>query len=153
MVKFCSYPQCSNYSLFPENKFKDIFKSNICQCSRMLECLHTIKQNINNLEFVIPQPRAEVFHSDIVLKVNIPSAEEVPLFREGNTLFSFVYPARNKDIVDMLAQRKATVFGMECVPRISRAQVFDALSSMANISGYKAVIEAANHFGRFFTGS
>ncbi|PIK34196.1 NAD(P) transhydrogenase [Apostichopus japonicus] len=69
------------------------------------------------------------------------------------TLFlNFVYPAQNKDLLDKLATRKATLFGMDCVPRISRAQVFDALSSMANIAGYKGVIEAANNFGRFFTG-
>ena len=98
------------------------------------------------------QSKEAVFQSDLVLKVNPPLMDEVPLFREGNTLFSFIYPARNKELVDALAQRKMNVFGMECVPRISRAQVFDALSSMANISGYKAVIEAANQFGRFFTG-
>ena len=79
--------------------------------------------------------------------------DEVSSFRENNTLFSYMYPAQNEDIVKQLAARKATVFGMECVPRISRAQVFDALSSMANISGYKAVVLAANNFGRFFTGA
>jgi NAD(P) transhydrogenase len=63
-----------------------------------------------------------------------------------------LYPAQNKLIIDELAKRKATVFAMDCVPRISRAQVFDALSSMANIAGYKAVLEAGNNFGRFFTG-
>ena len=61
-------------------------------------------------------------------------------------------PAQNKELVDMLAAKKLTVLAMDCVPRISRAQTFDALSSMANIAGYKAVIEAANQFGRFFTG-
>ena len=97
--------------------------------------------------------RDDSFKTDFVLKVRAPSAEEVPFFRDGNTLFSFVYPAQNKDLLDLMAAKKMTVFGMECVPRISRAQVFDALSSMANISGYKAVVESANHFGRFFTGN
>jgi len=92
------------------------------------------------------------FASDIVLKVRPPAMEEVPLVKDGGHLISFVYPAQNKDLLDALAEKKATVFGMECVPRISRAQVFDALSSMANIAGYKAVVEAASHFGRFFTG-
>lgn len=92
------------------------------------------------------------FASDIVLKVRLPAMEEVPLVKDGGHLISFVYPAQNKDILDALAEKKATVLGMECVPRISRAQVFDALSSMANIAGYKAVVEAASHFGRFFTG-
>lgn len=94
----------------------------------------------------------DVFNSDIVLKVRSPLTEEVEKLRENGTLISFLYPAQNKDLVDQLAQRNMTVFAMDCVPRISRAQVFDALSSMANIAGYKAVIEAANNFGRFFTG-
>ncbi|CAG0906128.1 unnamed protein product [Cyprideis torosa] len=78
--------------------------------------------------------------------------EEVGNFREGGKLMSFIYPAQNKDLVDALAKRQLTVFAMDCVPRISRAQVFDALSSMANIAGYRAVVEASNHFGRFFGG-
>merc|ERR1711963_1218346 len=92
------------------------------------------------------------FQSDIVLKVRQPSKEEAPKFKEGGTLYSFLYPAQNKDLIDELAKQKITAFGMDCVPRISRAQVFDALSSMGNISGYRAVVEASNHFGRFFTG-
>ena len=98
------------------------------------------------------KPTKDTFQSDFVLKIRPPSNKEVELLRERNTLMSFIYPAQNKELVDLLAKKHATVFGMECVPRISRAQVFDALSSMANISGYKAVIEAANNFGRFFTG-
>lgn len=81
-----------------------------------------------------------------------PLSEEVEKFRENGTLISFLYPAQNKELIDQLAARKMTAFAMDCVPRISRAQVFDALSSMANIAGYKAVVEAANNFGRFFTG-
>jgi NAD(P) transhydrogenase len=94
----------------------------------------------------------KVYHSDLVLKVRAPSAEEVSLLRDRNTLISFLYPAQNKELIDLLAKKHATAFAMDCVPRISRAQVFDALSSMANIAGYKAVVEAANNFGRFFTG-
>ena len=90
--------------------------------------------------------------SDIILKVRPPTLEEAKSFNESHTLISFIYPAQNAELVKALADQKATVFGMDCVPRISRAQVFDALSSMANIAGYKAVIEAANNFGRFFTG-
>merc|ERR1711944_262187 len=90
--------------------------------------------------------------SDIVLKLRQPSMEEVKLFKEGGTLYSFLYPGQNQDLVNALAKKKLTAFGMDCVPRISRAQVFDALSSMGNISGYRAVVEASNHFGRFFTG-
>jgi NAD(P) transhydrogenase subunit alpha len=90
--------------------------------------------------------------SDIVFKVRAPSAEEVGLMRPGQTLVSFVWPAQNPDLMQQLAAKKVTVLAMDSVPRISRAQKLDALSSMANIAGYRAVIEAAHHFGRFFTG-
>ena len=90
--------------------------------------------------------------SDIVFKVRGPSAHEVGLMREGATLVSFIWPAQNADLMQQLAARKVTVLAMDSVPRISRAQKLDALSSMANIAGYRAVIEAAHHFGRFFTG-
>jgi len=91
--------------------------------------------------------------SDILLKVRPPTfGGEAEKVKEGSTVISFLYPNQNTAIVEALAARKANVFAMEMIPRISRAQVFDALSSMANIAGYKAVLEAANHFGRFLTG-
>lgn len=91
--------------------------------------------------------------SDILLKVRSPDVNEIRnSLRDEANLISFLYPAQNKQLIDELAKKRATVFAMDCVPRISRAQVFDALSSMANIAGYKAVLEAGNHFGRFFTG-
>lgn len=90
--------------------------------------------------------------SDIVFKVRAPTAEEIGLMREGGTLVCFIWPAQNPDLLKQLAAKKATVLAMDSVPRISRAQKLDALSSMANIAGYRAVIEAAHHFGRFFTG-
>lgn len=96
--------------------------------------------------------RDDAFKSDLVLKVRAPNMEEVGLLRDRSNLISFMYPAQNKELLDKLAERHATVYAMDCIPRISRAQVFDALSSMANIAGYKAVLEAANNFGRFFTG-
>ncbi|VDM39808.1 unnamed protein product [Toxocara canis] len=92
------------------------------------------------------------FKSDIVLKVRVPTVAECGYLRDKGTMISMVYPAQNKDVIDALAKKNVTLFAMDCIPRISRAQVYDALSSMANIAGYKAVIEAANHFGRFFTG-
>ena len=98
------------------------------------------------------KPLLDVFGSDIVLKVRSPSSEEVGKLKKGSNLISFLYPAQNKELLDQLAAAQVTTFAMDCIPRISRAQVFDALSSMANIAGYKAVVEAANHFGRFFTG-
>ena len=90
--------------------------------------------------------------SDIVFKVRGPTANEVGLMREGSTLVSFIWPAQNPELLKQLAAKGATVLAMDSVPRISRAQKLDALSSMANIGGYRAVIEAAHHFGRFFTG-
>ncbi|XP_044268563.1 NAD(P) transhydrogenase, mitochondrial-like [Tribolium madens] len=96
--------------------------------------------------------KKRTFDSDIILKVRQPLDSEVGNFRESSTLISFLYPAQNKSLVDKLAERKINAFAMDCIPRITRAQVFDALSSMANVSGYRAVIEAANHFPRFFSG-
>lgn len=94
----------------------------------------------------------EVYQSDIILKVNAPEAEEIEKFHPGTTLISFIWPAQNPELMDALAAKKITVMAMDSVPRISRAQSLDALSSMANIGGYRAVIEAANEFGSFFTG-
>ncbi|KRB88513.1 Re/Si-specific NAD(P)(+) transhydrogenase subunit alpha [Noviherbaspirillum sp. Root189] len=90
--------------------------------------------------------------SDIVFKVRGPSPEEVGLIRPGTTLISFLWPAQNPELMQQLAAKQVTVLAMDSVPRMSRAQKMDALSSMANIAGYRAVIEAAHHFGRFFTG-
>lgn len=90
--------------------------------------------------------------ADIVLKVRGPSPAEVDQMHEGQTVISFLQPAQNKKLVEKIAAKKATAFAMDLIPRISRAQVFDALSSMANIAGYKAVLEASNNFGRFLTG-
>jgi NAD(P) transhydrogenase subunit alpha len=90
--------------------------------------------------------------SDIVFKVRAPSSNEVGLMKPGSTLVSFIWPAQNPELMQQLAAKGATVLAMDSVPRLSRAQKMDALSSMANIAGYRAVIEAAHHFGRFFTG-
>ena len=94
----------------------------------------------------------------VVLKVRPPeehparAVHESALLPESATLISFVWPAQNRASLDLLAERKATVLAMDCVPRITRAQSMDALSAMANLAGYRAVIEAANHFPRFFSG-
>lgn len=94
---------------------------------------------------------------DVVLKVRPPEpieggGHEADLLREGATLISFIWPSKNPELLASLSQRKATVLAMDQIPRITRAQKMDALSSMANIAGYRAVIEAASFFGRFFTG-
>jgi len=90
--------------------------------------------------------------ADIILKVRGPQPSEVERLREGASLVSFLWPAQNPDLLTRLEAKGATVIAMDSVPRISRAQKLDALSSMANIAGYRAVIEAAHEFGRFFTG-
>lgn len=95
---------------------------------------------------------ADVWQSDLILKVNAPLEEEIALMREGSTLVSFIWPAQNPELMAKLAARNVTAMAMDSVPRISRAQSLDALSSMANIAGYRAIVEAAHEFGRFFTG-
>jgi NAD(P) transhydrogenase subunit alpha len=91
--------------------------------------------------------------SDIVLKVRPPSLAEVGLMREGGVLIGFVWPAQNPELMQALAARRTTVLAIDCLPRqLSRAQKMDALTSMAGVSGYRAVIEAANAFGRYFNG-
>ncbi len=90
--------------------------------------------------------------AEIVAKVQEPTEAEVARLSEGQTLISFFYPAQNGELLEKAKDQKATVIAMDMVPRISRAQKMDALSSMANIAGYRAVIEAGQHFGRFFTG-
>ncbi|MGY6696453.1 MAG: Re/Si-specific NAD(P)(+) transhydrogenase subunit alpha [Roseinatronobacter sp.] len=90
--------------------------------------------------------------TDVVIKVREPELSEINLLREGQTLISFFWPAQNAEMLEAAKLRGATVIAMDMVPRISRAQKMDALSSMANIAGYRAVIEAGNNFGRFFTG-
>lgn len=94
----------------------------------------------------------DVWQSDVILKVNAPEDEEIALMNPGSTLISFIWPAQNQELLQKLAERQVTVMAMDSVPRISRAQSLDALSSMANIAGYRAIVEAAHEFGRFFTG-
>ena len=114
--------------------------------------------NFNDATFeaagaTISEDTKQVWASDIVLKVNAPANDkEIKLLQKGTTLISFIWPAQNEELLEKLAKRDINVLAMDSVPRISRSQSLDALSSMANIAGYRAVIEAANEFGRFFTG-
>jgi H+-translocating NAD(P) transhydrogenase subunit alpha len=101
---------------------------------------------------VLKTAAAVVKAADVLVKVRGPEEKEAKLLREGQTLISFFWPAQNEALLKLVAERGATVVAMDMVPRISRAQKMDALSSMANIAGYRAVIEAGNNFGRFFTG-
>jgi NAD(P) transhydrogenase subunit alpha len=107
---------------------------------------------------IVAGPREIWQAGDIVLKVQPPAihpalnVHEADLIRDGGTLISFLYPGKNKEIVERLAARRATAIAVDQIPRITRAQKMDALSSMANIAGYRAVVEAASFYGRFFTG-
>jgi NAD(P) transhydrogenase subunit alpha len=101
---------------------------------------------------IVPDSPTLWREAEIILKVRAPQEEELESMPEGKTLISFIWPAQNQELVQKLENKKATVIAMDSIPRISRAQKMDALSSMANIAGYRAIIEAANNFGRFFTG-
>lgn len=117
-----------------------------------------VKANFSDKEFEdagakIVNSAADIYgKSDIVLKVKEPSMEEVGLMKEGLVLLSYLWPAQNPDLLKKLAEQKVNAVAMDAIPRISRAQKMDVLSSMANIAGYRAVIEGSFHFGRFLNG-
>lgn len=97
--------------------------------------------------------RGAALGADLVLKVRPPTLAEAGMLRDNAILVSYLQPAQNKDLLNALSSKNITALGMDCIPRtISRAQMFDTLSSMANIAGYRAVVEAGAYFGRFFTG-
>jgi NAD(P) transhydrogenase subunit alpha len=101
---------------------------------------------------VLPDAAAVIAAADVIVKVRGPDAAELATLGDGQTLISFFWPAQNAELLEAAAKKNLTVVAMDMVPRISRAQKMDALSSMANIAGYRAVIEAGANFGRFFTG-
>jgi NAD(P) transhydrogenase subunit alpha len=101
---------------------------------------------------VLPDAAAVRAEADVLVRVRGPEADEAAALRKGQTLISFFWPAQNPELLETVKAQGATVVAMDMVPRISRAQKMDALSSMANLAGYRAVIEAANNFPRFFTG-
>ena len=107
---------------------------------------------------IVADTKALWKQSDIIMKVRAPelnlklAIDETELLSPGATLISFIWPDQNEELLKKLAANVVTVLAMDSVPRMSRAQKLDALSSMANIAGYRAIIEAAQHFGRFFTG-
>ncbi|NQY10925.1 MAG: Re/Si-specific NAD(P)(+) transhydrogenase subunit alpha [Flavobacteriales bacterium] len=117
-----------------------------------------VRANFTDAEFEeagasIVQSAADIYgKSDIVLKVKEPTFDEIELMKEGLVMLSYLWPAQNPDLLDKLAAKKVNAIAMDSIPRISRAQKMDVLSSMANIAGYRSVIEGANHFGRFLNG-
>ena len=100
----------------------------------------------------IAEQPSDVWQADVVVKINPPTDAEIAKLRSGSVLLGMIWPVSNEDVVEALAKQGVTTLAMDCVPRISRAQKLDVLSAMANIAGYRAVIEAAHHFGRFFAG-
>ena len=117
-----------------------------------------IKANFSDKDFEeagakIVATAADIYgKSDIVLKVKEPSMEEVDMMKEGLVMLSYLWPAQNQPLLQKLADKKVNAIAMDAIPRISRAQKMDVLSSMANIAGYRAVIEGSYHFGRFLNG-
>ncbi|MEL6287535.1 MAG: Re/Si-specific NAD(P)(+) transhydrogenase subunit alpha, partial [Pseudomonadota bacterium] len=101
---------------------------------------------------VVDTRAALIEQVDVIAKVRPPSEDDIAAMRDGQTVISFFYPGENEALLAKAADQGVTIVAMDMVPRVSRAQKMDALSSMANIGGYRAVIEAANNFGRFFTG-
>jgi NAD(P) transhydrogenase subunit alpha len=116
------------------------------------------KANYSDKEFeeagakIVPSASDIYSKMDIVLKVKEPTADEVGMMREGLVLLSYLWPAQNQELLQKLANQKVNAVAMDAIPRISRAQKMDVLSSMANIAGYRAVIEGSYHFGRFLNG-
>lgn len=96
--------------------------------------------------------KAKCWQADIIFKVNAPTLAEVELMKEGTILVSFIAPAQSPELIEALKAKSIDTLAMDMVPRMTRSQSLDALSSMANIAGYRAVIEATHHFGRFLTG-
>jgi H+-translocating NAD(P) transhydrogenase subunit alpha len=101
---------------------------------------------------VLADAKAVIAAADVIVKVRGPDQPDLGRLEDGQTLISFFWPAQNPELLEAAAKKNLTVVAMDMVPRISRAQKMDALSSMANIAGYRAVIEAGSNFGRFFTG-
>lgn len=116
------------------------------------------KANYSNEEFIeagakIVSSANEIYsQSDIVLKVQAPTFDEIAMMKEGLVTLSYLWPAQNQELLQKLAEKKVNAIAMDAIPRISRAQKMDVLSSMANIAGYRSVIEGSFYFGRFLNG-
>lgn len=117
-----------------------------------------LKSNFSNKDFtesgaqILSTPKEIYKTADIILKVLAPSSEEIELMHKGQVILSYLWPAQNPDLLEQLSKKGVNAIAMDAIPRISRAQKMDVLSSMANIAGYRSVIESANHFGRFLNG-
>ncbi|MEK6628112.1 MAG: NAD(P)(+) transhydrogenase (Re/Si-specific) subunit alpha, partial [Bdellovibrionota bacterium] len=101
---------------------------------------------------ILPNAKALFDSVDIILKVQPLSKDEINLVKSGSLVASYLWPSQNSELLTLLANKKINAIAMDAIPRISRAQKMDVLSSMANVAGYRAVIEGANHFGKFLNG-
>ncbi|NBQ53445.1 MAG: Re/Si-specific NAD(P)(+) transhydrogenase subunit alpha, partial [Proteobacteria bacterium] len=101
---------------------------------------------------IVPEAKALLSSADVVLKVRAPSPGEIGMLKAGAFLVSFVMPAQNPELLKQLAAAKVSTLALDAIPRTTRAQKMDVLSSMANLAGYRAVVEAAAAFSRPFTG-
>lgn len=101
---------------------------------------------------ILPNAAALFNTVDIILKVQPLTKDEINHVKAGSLAVSYLWPSQNSELLNMLANKKINAIAMDAIPRISRAQKMDVLSSMANIAGYRAVIEGANHFGKFLNG-
>jgi NAD(P) transhydrogenase alpha subunit len=152
------YPEEKRVSLTPEG-VERLVKAGF---TVLVEDGAGVTSSVHNDKYIaagaIIAPIQDIYQSDIVLKLRMPQyheklgKHETEAMKPDAKLISFIQPAQNKELVDRLLKTRITAFAMDQIPRITRAQTYDALSSMANISGYKAIITAAEHFGRFFTG-
>ena len=117
-----------------------------------------IKANFSNADFTnsgatVLDTAKEIYSTgDIILKVLAPSSEEIEMMHKDQVILSYLWPAQNPELLEKLSSRGINAIAMDAIPRISRAQKMDVLSSMANIAGYRSVIESANYFGRFLNG-
>jgi NAD(P) transhydrogenase alpha subunit len=152
------YPEEKRVALTPEG-VERLVKAGF---SVLVEDNAGVNSSVHNDKYIAAgakiAPVQDIYQSDILLKLRMPQYHEklgkyeTEAMKPDAKLISFIQPAQNKEVVERLLKARITAFAMDQIPRTTRAQTYDALSSMANISGYKAIITAAEHFGRFFTG-
>jgi len=117
-----------------------------------------LRSNFSDADFIesgatILNTPTEIYETgDIILKVLAPKEHEIEMMHKGQVMLSYLWPAQNPDLLEKLSKKGVNAIAMDAIPRISRAQKMDVLSSMANIAGYRSVIEGANYFGRFLNG-
>lgn len=147
-------PSEDRVALSPKNisKLKKLRYEVYVQSNAGLKAKYTDEDYINAGAIVINSPEELYSKADIVFKVQPPTEQEIHLMKQGTLVLSYLYPALNQQLLEKLAEKGINAVAMDAIPRISRAQKMDVLSSMSNIAGYRAVIEASYYFGRFLNG-